>query len=219
MIDNAKRTRLFMKKAAFTMLELVFVIVVAGILAAVFIPRFERDNAGEAAYQIARHIRLAQHHALVEDKFEGATSDWNKKMWAIIFRKNNYCYSVFSNLDKSATFADLNESAVDPLSKKRLFADTACSESSAGADDVLLWKSFGVDNITMTNCGTDLPTLTENNEILFDHLGRPYQNVGVPLAANCVITIQTNNGHSAQVTVYKGTGFVKVTSIDGINVP
>jgi len=58
---------LTMKKPAFTMLELVFVIVVIGILAAVTIPRFERDNAGEAAYQIARHIRLAQHHALIYD--------------------------------------------------------------------------------------------------------------------------------------------------------
>ena len=56
-------------KKAFTMLELVFVIVVSGILAATFIPRFDRDNLQEAADQVISHIRYTQHLAMVDDKF------------------------------------------------------------------------------------------------------------------------------------------------------
>ncbi|MGD9717776.1 MAG: type II secretion system protein, partial [Sulfurimonadaceae bacterium] len=50
-------------KKAFTMLELVFVIVVIGILAAVIIPRMDRDNASEAAIELQSQIRYAQHLA------------------------------------------------------------------------------------------------------------------------------------------------------------
>ena len=196
------------------MLELVFVVVVIGILAAVAIPRLERDNSAEAAYQIARHIRLAQHHALVDDKYENGNPDWKGKMWAITFRTSKYCYAVYTNLDyPTGTQADENESAIDPLTKKRLYSDTNCNESNARTDDVLLWKSFGVNNIAMsTGCGP-------NNQILFDNLGRPYGSVGNLLNDNCVITIQTDNGHSAEITVYKDTGFVKVTKIDASTLP
>ena len=48
-----------MKSSAFTMFELIIVIVVAGILAAVLIPRLERDNLRMAASQVIRHIQYA----------------------------------------------------------------------------------------------------------------------------------------------------------------
>ncbi len=57
------------KKYAFTMLELVFVIVVAGILTAAIVPRFDRNNLQEAADQLISHIRYTQHLAMVDDKF------------------------------------------------------------------------------------------------------------------------------------------------------
>jgi prepilin-type N-terminal cleavage/methylation domain-containing protein len=196
-----------MKKSAFTMIELVFVIVVIGILSLALIPRYERDNAGEAAYQIARHIRLAQHHALVEDKFELGNPDWIGKMWAITFRTSKYCYAVYTNLDYPVgTQADESEAAIDPLTNKRLYSDTNCNENTATTDNVLLWKSFSVDGITLTNCG-------DNNQILFDHLGRPYGSVGEPLDNDCNVTIHTKDGESAEITVYKETGFTKVTRI------
>ena len=46
-----------MKKRAFTMIELIFVIVVVGILAAMIMPRLERNGAKEAATQLLTHIR------------------------------------------------------------------------------------------------------------------------------------------------------------------
>lgn len=51
------------------MLELIFVVVVAGILAATIVPRFNRDNLQEAADQVISHIRYTQHLAMVDDKF------------------------------------------------------------------------------------------------------------------------------------------------------
>jgi prepilin-type N-terminal cleavage/methylation domain-containing protein len=213
-----------MKKNAFTMLELVFVIVVVGILAAVFIPRFERDNAGEAAYQIARHIRLAQHHALIEDRFNDAPSgvDWKETLWRITFVNgtNGQCYQVHADRDGNGGNPAQSERAVDPLTKKWLWSDTSCSDTTTGVnEDVLLWKSFGVNTVSVCGVATSAAGI---KNIAFDHLGRPGQissHTMNYLTNDCNIYLTTNDGHNANITVYKNTGFVKVTSIDGINVP
>ncbi|MCF6310454.1 MAG: type II secretion system GspH family protein, partial [Sulfurimonas sp.] len=57
-------------KKAFTMLELVMVIVVIGILAAVMLPRVASDRLAEAATQVISHIRYTQHLAMVDDQFD-----------------------------------------------------------------------------------------------------------------------------------------------------
>ena len=115
-----------MLKRAFTMLELVFVIVVVGILAASIIPQLERDNLGEAAHQVARHIRLAQHHALVYDTFGLA---------------GNPAYGIFFN-GTAYTISDGTNAVVDPLTKKPLL-------------NYDLGKDFGVTEMNATNITFD----------------------------------------------------------------
>ena len=205
------------------MIELIFVIVVVGILAAVFMPRFERDNVAEAAYQIARHIRLAQHHALLEDRFDDpSTLEWKGTLWRITFVNGSEgeCYQVWSDRDASGGNPGTDESAIDPLTKKRVWGNTTCSDTGSNVDqDILLWKSYGVDALSVCGVATSDAGI---KHVAFDHLGRPGSvslagGVGTftPLTSDCVIAFQTNDGHSAEVTVYRDTGFVKVSKIDG----
>ncbi|WP_024954426.1 pilus assembly FimT family protein [Sulfurospirillum arcachonense] len=56
-------------KKAFTMLELVFVIIIVGILSVVIIPNFDKNNLREAAEQVISHIRYTQHLAMMDNKF------------------------------------------------------------------------------------------------------------------------------------------------------
>ena len=66
-------------KKAFTMLELVFVIVVIGILAAAIIPSTRTNPAQEAAIQLLSDIRYTQHLAMIDDKYGQNTPgnvDW-----------------------------------------------------------------------------------------------------------------------------------------------
>jgi type II secretory pathway pseudopilin PulG len=206
------------------MLELVFVIVVIGILAAVFIPRYERDNAGEAAYQIARHLRLAQHHALMEDRIDDAPPgiDWKETMWRITFINGSkgQCYQVHADYDGSGGNPAQSERAVDPLTNKWLWGNTDCSDTVTGVnDDILLWKSYGVSSLSVCGVATSAAGI---KNIAFDHVGRPGQISGNTmnyLGNDCVISFNTNNGHSAEITLYKETGFVKVTKIDNTDLP
>ena len=61
-------------KKAFTMLELVFVIVVVGILAAILIPRTERSPVQECAVDLLSQIRYTQHLAIIDDKYDSTTT-------------------------------------------------------------------------------------------------------------------------------------------------
>ncbi|MDQ7060006.1 MAG: type II secretion system protein [Sulfurimonas sp.] len=67
-------------KKAFTMIELIFVLVVVGILAAVILPRTKTNPLQEAAIQLLSHIRYTQHLALVDDVYDANDANWYKKM-------------------------------------------------------------------------------------------------------------------------------------------
>ena len=87
-------------KKAFTMLELVFVIVVIGILAASIIPTVQGNPVREAAVKLVSQIRYAQHLAMVDDKYT-TSGAWYKNRWQIEFTGNKY--SIVS--DNNTTFA------------------------------------------------------------------------------------------------------------------
>ena len=82
-------------KKAFTLIELVFVIIVIGILSAIIIPSTKTNPVKEAAVQLVSHIRYVQHLALLDDKY-GEGAKWYRKRWQIVFinsSKANYQYS------------------------------------------------------------------------------------------------------------------------------
>lgn len=110
-------------KKAFTMIELVFVIVVVGILSYMVASSFTRNPLREAADQVVSHIRYTQHLAMTDDKFVpnislSTTSGfaasrevefWYKGRWQLAFHKEtsgtkctstdsvHWSYSVFSD--------------------------------------------------------------------------------------------------------------------------
>lgn len=104
-------------KKAFTMLEFVFVIVVIGILAAVIIPRTERNNVSEAAIELESQIRYAQHLAIINDKFDPNNATWFRNLWQIRFNGNEYSIVSDNNTrfarnpqdDSNISNIDLNE--------------------------------------------------------------------------------------------------------------
>ena len=69
-------------KKAFTMLELVLVIVIVGILSFALVNGWERNTLREAADQLVNHIRYTQHLAMQEDKFDPAATTANQPWFA-----------------------------------------------------------------------------------------------------------------------------------------
>jgi len=161
------------KKPAFTMIELVFVVVVLGILAAVAIPRLENDSAQEASDQILSDIRYAQHLALTDNVTNPANPNWQRAFWTIRFQNttdgfNAWAYSVASDKTNFGNFAS-NEAAIDPLSGLPLYGNTT-DGNSASSPKVFITKKFGISNITFGG------SCANAQHVGFDHMGRPHQS-------------------------------------------
>ena len=177
-------------KKAFTMLELVFVIVVIGVLAAAIIPRMDRDNVAEATIQLQSHIRYTQHLAMVDDKYNATDPTWFEKRWQIRF-SDNKSYSVVSNNN--------NTFAANP------------QNSAQALQNIDLEDAYGVVLSFSGSCG-------DNPIISFDHLGRPMVGDlggdGAPyvedrlIQDNCVITVADGGVHF-DITIHPETGYVQ----------
>lgn len=181
-----------MKRTAFTLLELVFVIIIIGILAVLAMPNFRGNPLQTAAEQVAGHIRYTQHLAMVDDKFDPANGTWFQDKWAINLCQPAYMVSTLNN----------TMTATDPLTKTDI--------NGTAVEDFNLATQFSITGITVAG---------GNCRIAFDNMGRPYgfTAAGLPatafaglLNADTVITLQHTDGN-AIITIVDETGYVSVS--------
>jgi len=153
------------------MIELVFVIVILGILASLAMGRMDRDLRQEAADNILSHIRLTQQLALRDNKHRSDNSaNWQRAYWKINFDCSTYptCrYVVASDIDLSGTIVK-SEAAVDPTDGKYLWNDD--SSDTEMSNKVLVENKFGINNINLSS------GCNGSSSIAFDYVGRPYVN-------------------------------------------
>lgn len=162
-------------KSAFTMIELVFVIVVLGILASLALPRMDRDLRQEAADNILSAIRYTQHLALNDNKTDPFNPNWQQKLWMIRFTvsSNNEStfYTVSSDIDTSGT-VNKNESAIDPVNGKYMYNTSGATVGidSDESPNIFIGKKYGINSLTLNGgCSAQ--------HIAFDHLGRPFNGL------------------------------------------
>lgn len=202
-------------KKAFTMIELIFVIVIIGILAAVIIPKSGSNKLYEAATQVVSHIRYTQHLAMVDDKFDVNDATWFRENWQIEFKSGtNVYYQIYSDKDKNGN-ADIinNELAMDPLTKQTL----------NDADDLTdLKKKYGITSVEFSN---SCKATASSKEISFDFLGRPYYfltSANPPvnniyqylLTQDCNITLTSAEGN-VSIKIYPETGYTCILDSSG----
>ncbi len=218
-------------KYAFTMLELVFVIVVIGILSAVMLPKIfgNKDNLYLAAHQLVSDIRYTQHLAMIDDQFDASDSTWFKKRWQLRFSKtagsdNHWSYTIYSDKDADGV-PDASEIATSQLDKSKKLtggysAGTIPYSSSKASKELNLGHKYSISDITMSGgCAIN----NDGKKIIsFDHTGRPIAgpiHVGTVTApyfgiklikSTCKIDLKTTNGDSLTVAIEPETGYVHI---------
>jgi len=204
----------FNLKKAFTMIELIIVIAVVGVITAMVIPRFERDNLQEATEQVLKHIRYTQHLAMIDDVYDATQPRWFTRRWQIEFL-NCGGYKVYSDTDMSGV-GDVTEAARDPYSGLLIYTDNTCTINSLRDDEhVRIGDWYDITNIQLTGgCAAA-------QSIGYDNLGRPYNdiNASIPLLTStsnlinndCNITLTVLSGESAVITIAKETGYARVS--------
>lgn len=210
-------------KKAFTMMELIFVIVVIGILAAVVIPRTGSNKLREAAIQVVSHIRYTQHLAMVDDKFNSADATWYEKRWQIIFGTSAYtnstpAYTIFS--DTSGTGQpDISEMAINPLDSSKVLSGgySGILHTTNDANQVTKEMNLGHYGIT----GYNLAGGCSGARVSFDHLGRPFRGdlssmtgaYSAPtqrlITSQCRITLTDSSGNVV-IAIEPETGYAHI---------
>lgn len=214
-----------MKRTAFTMLELVFVMIVIGILAILAMPSFNRNPLAEATEQMANHIRYTQHLAMVDDRYDTTKPQWYSQMWVFRIRKvadvNNgnedeWYYEVFSDRTNDNDSTE-EEEATDPLSGQSL--GNGSFNNTVDDDKIInMTRKYGIKDITYSG-GTNIYGSTQTR-LAFDNLGRPYRNAAPNLTDNwrnllistpVVITLTGPDDTKSFITITPETGYVSVT--------
>jgi len=214
-------------KKAFTMLELVFVIVVIGILSYMAASSFQRNPLREAADQLVMHIRYTQHLAMIDDKFDPSDSSWYKERWQIVFNSDEYtynqwAYTIFSDGNKNANpNLTLGEVAINPLNSGQYltggYSGIIYSDGDGSTPEMNLGKKYGISNIILSSTCT----YYNSQRISFDYLGRPLK--GVPSGfsaiyqANRIITNDCNisligSDGNITITIEPETGYTYISS-------
>lgn len=200
-----------MKRSGFTMIELVIVIVVGGILAAVMIPRLERDPTREAANQIVRDIQYAQHLAMVDDVYNDTDPVWFQHRWQIWF-KNSDGYAVGSyDLVTPAQ----SVIATNPGSQQKI--DSIEDDSAGDLSD------FDLTSITLAGGCAALIGNGDGPSIAFDNFGKPYKFTNRAdftganatdheLTTPCTIYVM-GDGKKATIQIEPQTGYVHLISV------
>ena len=206
-----------MKRFAFTLLELVFVIIVIGILAVLAMPSFDKNPLQDVAMKVANDIRYTQHLAMVDDKFDATDATWFREKWQIRFRRNSGVsgYVIFSDYINTQANSDNAEMAIDPLSGERMNGFDQYSDANLTAR----YGIKGDDSGIVQSCFTaDGSLVTSNRGVFtFDNLGRPYWGVSNATSAedylmtsDCNLTLTNTQGNSIIIRVTEGTGYVCV---------
>lgn len=202
------------KKHAFTMLELVMVIVVVGILAAAIVPRFDRNNLQEAADRVISDIRYTQHLAMIDEKFNANDPEWFKKRWQIQFSNspasdNQWAYTVFSEshgtIDGITQVNDIAKNTNDPNRYLTGGVDAIPYDDDNSTKKLNLGNAYGIKNVIFTNCDNSVKA------IAFDYMGRPmdgnisnssrlYQKANL-LTSQCQIALCKNNSCEDNITI------------------
>lgn len=173
------------KRSAFTMIELVMVIVVLGILAAIALPRLDRDVRQEVADQLLTDIRFTQHMALMDDVINPENSSWQSAFWTIGFQEcgtsDDVFYYIGSDKDYGGSLGT-DEMAIDASNGKKMItrAYNPCLGSDSLASDIskrTFISDKGISTVDFTNCNpvTGAAGTDNGRYIGFDHLGRPHK--------------------------------------------
>lgn len=229
-------------KKAFTMIELVIVIVVIGIIAMVTIPKYDQNRVLIAAQQIASHIRYAQHLAMIDNKTNlnlkaGLNGDqWWRERWTIAFTQNTngakWGYSVYSDLSRNGSLNSPNEVAPDPQNPNRLLTASNMVAIPANRlnNKLNIGRTYGIKNVTFSGgCAQN-----DNQAISFDEKGRPFLNASTTgaranpstgrIATRCEINIGDGDTNATSTNVAKicieaETGYVTYGMERGADVP
>lgn len=231
------------KIKGFTLIELIFVIVIGGIIAYFTLGKTDPDPLRLAATQMVRHINYTRHLAMVDEKFEGNDSTYTNEFstgtkqglfarsrWAFrledVGDNNGWFYTVYSDRDRKSNvdWSTHQEAAKDPGTKKFIGYKYGWDNNTTQT----LLNKWGITPTFSSSCNAS----ASKGILYFDNIGRVYaKNYGATPAAteiqeqyknilttDCNITLsrlgEGGQTRTAVITITPETGFTSISHFD-----
>jgi len=219
-------------KRAFSLMELVLVIVVVGIISAVMVPRINDVQIDKAAQQVLTHIRYTQHLAMMDNRFDPQDPNWFKKRWQIRFQykgsfPRKYFYTIYRDDDLTGGYSQ-REIAKNPLNPSQLLTGkkTISTVTTAKYTKKLdLYQTYNIKSVSMTGC--IYRGVGQSVRLSFDYLGRPIvKNVNALARAyaaktqrrlatkTCYLKLTDKSDRTATIAIEPETGYAYIYSIE-----
>ncbi len=176
-------------KKAFTMLELIIVVVVIGIIAAAMIPRLQGSQLKKDVVVLVSKIRYTQHLALVDKKFDPSQQNWFRNRWQIVF--GTHSYTIVSNNNTTYAIDPITHQPINNIELKGVKTITL----SGGC--------AGSDRITFDAMGR--PLIKDISSMTTPYVASG--NNGELLPSQCSITL-SDGSISRTITIEPETGYV-----------
>ncbi|PRM88267.1 hypothetical protein CJ671_09010 [Aliarcobacter cryaerophilus] len=201
-------------KKTFLILELVFVIVILGILYTVFTPKLPNYKLDEVINRVLIYLNYVRYKALVDDKFEmfePEANNWYKGRWTLKFMRcredegGGIYFNIYSeNNDKG--HSGQNESLKDPLTNKYIFTSNYCKKNPENSPFVLL-KNYNIEDVQIS-CNTT----TSLGQISFGVDGKIYTQLtteNLELKKPCTIRFISKTKEFKDIIIYPKTGYIE----------
>jgi len=217
-------------KRAFTLLELVLVVVIIGIISAVMVPRLSDTHIDKAAQQVLQHIRYTQHLAMMDNKFDPNDPNWFKKRWQIRFQytgsspRKQY-YTIYADADADDV-REQNEMAVNPLNPVQYMTGDKSYNSKVITQSMNLYDDYKITGVSLTGCTPG--GVGSSQRLAFDYLGRPIiknlnaldsvymdgdKNENRLVTRDCTLTLTNDSYDFVAISIEPETGYAHISQI------
>ncbi len=204
-----------MKKAAFTLIEVVITIALLSIIAYIFIPKTTTNTLDMATDRLVLYLKQTRFQSFIKDNYSLDDTLWHKKRWTLKFfrcRKSvgGLYYVIYSDKNRTG-HPSAEESLKDPLTQKPIFSTNSCEEKSNYNKYVLLTKEYGIKSVELScNSTTSLGQLSfSNNGKVYSKLSSRENGFNeYEIKTPCIIRITHNNGAYKEIVVESKTGYI-----------
>ena len=199
-------------KKSFTLLELIFTIVIIAIVSSIIIPKPQYSNLDQAAQRIILYLKHIRYLALVDNKYSLTNNEWFKARWTLKFQncsndEDGLYFVVYSDESGGTAHFKKSECAKDPITSKYLYSSSSCISKKDESKYILLTKEYGITRVAMT-CN-ETSTI---GKISFGERGNIYSLIGTLadniLTETCYIKLFDKDGKFVKIAIEPQTGFV-----------
>ncbi len=199
-------------KKSFTLLELIFVVLLLAIITSVLIPKNRISKLEIATDKIVLYLNYARYIALIDNKYDVDDIEWERKRWTLKFKRcsssiGGLYYNVYSDTNGGTAQYGKTDSLKDPMNNKYLYSFN-CEEDTLNDKSkyVLLSKEFDIEKVEVS-CNTT----STIGQISFGADGKIYSQLGTNIKEideTCTIKLYDKNNNFNTINIEPKTGYI-----------